>query len=180
MRSDELGPEALLISGTVGAGKTTAAEAVGELLRGQDIAHAVIDLDWLRAGWPSPPADPFNSAVELANLSCVAANYLQVGARRLILAGVLEDPSFRGRYQKAVHVPLKVARLRADLHLIDARLRRRHEGQDASLEWHLTRAAELDRILESSRCEDFLVESSGLDPRRTAIALLGGAGWDVP
>jgi adenylylsulfate kinase-like enzyme len=40
-----------LINGTVGVGKTTVAEAVGDLLAGSGVSHAVLDLDWLRQPW---------------------------------------------------------------------------------------------------------------------------------
>jgi adenylylsulfate kinase len=170
-------PRALLVSGTVGAGKTTAAEAVGEVLRAHGVPHAVIDLDWLRAGWPSPPDDPFNLDLELANLKCVAANHLRAGAQRLVLAGVLEDPAARSGYRDAVGVPLRVARLRADLSLVRARLRRRHHDRPAELNWHLDRCEQLHTILETASAEDFVVDTTDLTPIQVAAALLDGAGW---
>ncbi|GAB2821190.1 DUF397 domain-containing protein [Lentzea nigeriaca] len=45
---------ALLITGPVGVGKTTVAEAVGDVLAAAEVPHAVIDLDWLRCFRPSP------------------------------------------------------------------------------------------------------------------------------
>jgi adenylylsulfate kinase-like enzyme len=48
-------PRALLLTGTVGIGKTTVAVAVGDLLREREVANAVVDLDELRRAWPSPP-----------------------------------------------------------------------------------------------------------------------------
>nr|WP_220093533.1 zeta toxin family protein [Flexivirga caeni] len=47
-------PRTLLITGTVGAGKTTTAYAVGDLLRARELPHAVIDLDELHRLWPAP------------------------------------------------------------------------------------------------------------------------------
>jgi len=51
---------ALLINGTVGAGMTSVAERVGDLLTEAGVPNAVIDLDWLRRSWPSPTGDRFN------------------------------------------------------------------------------------------------------------------------
>lgn len=79
------GPSALFISGTVGAGKTSTAEAVGAWLAEQAVPGAIIDPDRLRRCWPSPPGDRFNSAVEIENLTAVAATSLRAGARRLVL-----------------------------------------------------------------------------------------------
>jgi adenylylsulfate kinase len=64
---------ALLITGTVGVGKTIVAAKVGEALADRHTAHAVIDLDCLRTSWPAPPDDPFNLAMELRNLTSVAS-----------------------------------------------------------------------------------------------------------
>ena len=172
-------PEALLISGTVGAGKTTAADAVGDWLRAHGIPHAVVDLDWLRASWPTAPADPFGLSIELRNLTMVAANYLLDGAHRLVLAGVLEDPAMRDRYRHAVDVSLQVARLRIDLSLVQRRLRNRHAGQQTALDWHLDRSEELHLILESVALEDFVVDVDELSIEQTAAALVRGAGWET-
>ena len=91
-------PAALLLNGTVGSGKTAVADALGDLLADREIPHAVIDLDWLRRAWPSPPGDPFNHAMTLRNLTAVATNFLAAGAERLVLAGVLftNEPGYLG------------------------------------------------------------------------------------
>jgi predicted kinase len=174
---DDGRPRALLISGTVGAGKTTAAEAVGERLRERGVPHAVIDLDQLRRRWPSPPADPFDLSVELANLTAVASTYLAAGAQRLVLAGVLEDRAARERYRRAVGVPLHVARLAVDVPVARERLRRRHAGQDDVLAWHLHRAGELHAALEAAGADDSTVEATGLSREQVADALVTAAGW---
>jgi Ni2+-binding GTPase involved in maturation of urease and hydrogenase len=40
---------AVLVTGTVGSGKTTVVDAIGDVLRRRRVPNAVIDLDWLRA-----------------------------------------------------------------------------------------------------------------------------------
>jgi adenylylsulfate kinase len=127
-RPDASAARALLITGTVGSGKTAVADAVGDLLAQAGIAHAVIDVDWLRRSWPCPPGDPFNGELALRNLRAVARNYLDTGGVRLVLAGVVESRSERGAYQAALGVPLAVCRLRVDLPVVRERLARRHEG----------------------------------------------------
>ncbi|MET8677084.1 hypothetical protein ABZW18_05655 [Streptomyces sp. NPDC004647] len=126
-------PRALLISGTVGVGKTSVADAVGDLLTDREIPHAVIDLDWLRRCWPTPPNDRFNSAMELRNLRCLSHNFLDAGAVRLVMAGVVEDRGGLDRYRQAIGVDLTVCRLRVELPVVHQRLARRHEGEDAAL-----------------------------------------------
>ncbi|MGW1345730.1 hypothetical protein ACWCOV_32090 [Kribbella sp. NPDC002412] len=95
-------PTALLITGTVGAGKTSVAAAVGSILAEARIPHAVIDLDALSQSWPPPPGDPFNLAMELRNLDSLARNYLSAGACRLVVSGVVETTAARARYRAAL------------------------------------------------------------------------------
>ena len=168
---------ALLITGTVGAGKTSVAAMVGDLLGRARVPHAVIDLDDLRRAWPSPPDDPFNVAITVANLRAVAGNYFDAGAARIVLAGVIETQEDRDRHQDALGVPLAVCRLRVDLPLVQARLARRHEG-DGALQWYLDRSTELDTVLEAAALEDFCVRASDLTVALTAAAVIRAVGWD--
>ncbi|WP_425563916.1 hypothetical protein, partial [Nonomuraea longicatena] len=72
------------------------------LLDEKGVPGAVIDVDWLRRSWPSPPDDPFNHAVTLRNLAPVARNFRAGGAERLILAGVIESVAERDDYARAL------------------------------------------------------------------------------
>ena len=137
-------PSALLITGTVGAGRTSVAEVVGDRLAEAEISNAVIDLDWLRRTWPSPPGDPFNVAMTVRNLRSVAGNYLGSGTERLVLAGVVETAAQRERFREALNVPMVVCRLLVELPVIHARLACRHTKEETALRWHLSRAGELD------------------------------------
>lgn len=168
---------ALLLTGTVGSGKTSVAETIGDLLSDAGIAHAVIDVDWLRRSWPRPPDDPFNSGMALRNLRAVARNYLRAGTTRLVLAGVLETCVERDAYQDSVKVPLTVCRLRVGLQTIRQRLIRRHENDDAGLRWHLNRSSDLDRILEEARVEDVVVDATTTSVRETAEAVMAAVRW---
>ena len=170
-------PEALLVTGTVGVGKTSVAEAIGDLLRDAQVPNAVIDVDWLRAAWPAPPGDPFNQAMALRNLAAVGANYLAAGAARLVLAGVVETRADRHAHAAALGVPMTVVRLVADPDVLRARLLRRHDADDEARRWHLARAGELHTILERSATEDHLVDTSRLTAPEAAVEVLGASGW---
>lgn len=169
--------QALLLTGTVGSGKTSVAETIGDLLSAAGVAHAVIDVDWLRRSWPRPPGDPFNSTMALRNLRAVAENYLQAGAARLVLAGVIESRTERSAYQRALQVPVTVCRLRVAQATIRHRLIRRHENDGDGLRWHLSRSGELDRILAQAQVEDVVVEATTTTLRQTAEAVLAAIGW---
>ena len=172
-------PAALLVTGTVGAGKSTTADHVGELLAERGVPHAVVDLDELRRSWPAPPGDPFQQDLELENLRAVAAVYRRRGAARVVLAGVLEDRESRARYADAVGMPLVVCRLRVAVPAVRDRLDARHAGYPSVLAWHRHRAGELHAILEAARVEDHVVDVAGQTPAEVAAAVLRAAGWDA-
>ena len=172
-------PTALLLTGTVGAGKTTTADAVGLHLEAASVSHAIIDLDEIRRMWPRPASDPFGSEIELRNVESLAANYAEAGADRLVLAGVCESWADRRRYQAAVAMPLAMCRLHAPPAVLASRLRDRHLDEPAELAWHLDRAPELDAILDAARVADADVATDSRTPMDVAAEVLRLIGWDI-
>ena len=170
--------DAVFINGTVGAGKTTAAEALSTALETASVPHALIDLDQIRRMWPSPADDPFNSALERANLRDVVSNYRRAGARRFILAGVIEDTGAVGGYLDAVGTErLLIVRLRGDRNVLADRIRFRHAGDDAAMTWHLHRLGELDGILDDAGIDGPVFDSSTTVPTELARLIAAAAGW---
>jgi adenylylsulfate kinase len=167
----------LLLSGTVGVGKTTVAGAVGDLLRGLRVPNAVIDLDGLRAAWPTPDGDPFHGALMLRNLRAVAANHRDAGAQRLVLAGVAETRADRDGIETAVGEPVLLCRLRVEPTVLRARLVDRHQHDPEGLRWHLDRAPKLDRILDAAALEDVAVDATTASVVEVARDVLAAAGW---
>jgi len=163
---------ALLLTGTVGVGKTTTADAVGGRLRARGVPHAVVDLDELRRCWPAPPDDPFHSALGLANLAAVARGYRAAGAEWLVLAGVCESWEERDQHAAALEVPLQVVRLLAPEAVVAPRLRARHAADPEGLAWHLHRRGELDAVLDAAGVADAAVAVDGLAPPAVADAVL--------
>jgi nucleoside-triphosphatase THEP1 len=77
---------ALLLTGTVGVGKTSVAAAVGDLLRDRQVANAVVDLDELRRSWPPASGDRFNTtAVEDLRLDVSTVSVVDAASRVLEL-----------------------------------------------------------------------------------------------
>lgn len=167
----------LLITGTVGSGKTSIASALGDLLAADGIPSAVIDLDWLRRFSPAPADDRFNHAMTLRNLRVVAGNYRDAGAERLVLAGVVESVEERAGYEEALDGTLAVCRLRVELATVHERLRRRHADDPGSLDWHLSRSTELARILGAAQVEDFIVDVGPVSIKDAAGVVRVVAGW---
>lgn len=92
----------LLVTGTVGAGKTTVADEVAVLLGEQRIPYALIDLDWLCQLYPAPPEDRFREELMFRNLSAIWPNYRNEGVDYLVLANVIEETAHLERYEAAV------------------------------------------------------------------------------
>lgn len=170
-------PKALLINGTVGAGKSSVAEGIGSALASAGVCTVVIDVDCLARLAPSPSEDPFNVELTLKNLAAVSANALAAGAVRLVLAGVIESAAHRRRYEAALGVPLTVCRLDVDLAVVRARIERRHADDPRGRRWHLDRSGELDDILRAAAVENFVVDAGDRAVDSIAGDVLAGAGW---
>ncbi len=166
----------LAITGPVGVGKTTVAGAISELLGDAGLAHALVDLDWLRWCYPSPVHDPFHMALGQRNLAAVWGNYRAAGAERLILVDIVESREEVARYEAAVPgAAIVVVRLQAALPTILRRLEGREAG--ASLAWHQQRAAELATQMERDQVEDLLVDTEGKVAAGIARETVVRSGW---
>jgi gluconate kinase len=83
----------LVLSGSVGSGKSTIGRCVARMLRDGDVPHALVDHEWLAYSWPVPPDDRWNERVAAQNLACIWSNFRSAGAERLIFCRVLEARS---------------------------------------------------------------------------------------
>ncbi|HVX09062.1 AAA family ATPase [Humibacter sp.] len=141
--------DAVWINGSVGAGKTTTADRLGEELENRGIPGAVIDVDWLRRAWPSPRDDPFQFELAVANIRAVARQFRARGAQIIVAAGVVETTEQFDRCVGALEAEHSLlVRLVLDPDIALARLRFRHGENTNELEWHERRHPELAEILE--------------------------------
>ena len=93
------GVPVIVITGNMGAGKTTILAEASDLLTGAGIVHAAIDLDTLGMG--HVPEEGW-SDLPYRNLACVWHNYAAAGASRLMVAEALESDRDIDRIQQAV------------------------------------------------------------------------------
>lgn len=165
----------LLITGTVGAGKSTVAAEVSDVLADLQVPNAAVDLDALV--WQWPPTSAWNSDLMFENLAALWPNYRAHGATHLVLAGVLEDCGELARYRAAVpDAQITICRLVAPAATrVERLLGRMPPGP--SREWHLNRTVELEAILGRLACEDFTVENGDRPVREVANDVLVRAGW---
>jgi len=165
----------LLITGPVGAGKSTVAAEAGRLLREANIPHALVDLAWLEQCWPVPADDPWNERLTHRNLACLWANFRQAGAGRLILVRVLEARSLLRQVAEAVPgAEITVVRLRVPLAVLHARIRAREAGDPG---WFLGAATHTANVLEQARVEDYSVDNQDRPVAVVAEEVLRRAGW---
>ena len=165
----------ILLTGTVGAGKTTVLWEISTTLSEMDVAHAAVDCDTLCAVHPA--TSRWNVDLMYEALAALWQIQHRHGARRLVYANVLEDGSEIDRYRAAIPgADLTIVRVVAPQSLREDRLRGRM-APGSSLDWHLHRTAELEEILAAASYEDFVVENGERPIRDVAMEVLTRAGW---
>lgn len=167
----------LLISGSMGAGKTTVMGEIADLLIEAQVSHATLDFDCLWEAHPHPPDDPSGSRLAFRNLASVWPNYRDAGVERLVIARVVERRSELTHYRDAIPgAEIALCRLTAPVDTMHDRLRLREPG--IYLPKFLARSTELDRILGEACVEDFTVDN-GPERLITDVAreVLQRSGW---
>src|SRR5258707_15879634 len=79
----------LLITGSMGSGKTTILSEASDILTARSIPHASIDVDALGTAHLQPTVQ--NNQLMYQNLHSVWENYAHAGLTRLLLARAIED-----------------------------------------------------------------------------------------
>jgi adenylylsulfate kinase len=153
----------LVISGSMGAGKTTVLGEASDLLTAAGIAHAAIDLDTLAMG--HLPED-----LTERNLAGVWRNYAAAGVMRLLLAEA--DPDLQRLRRSVPDADIIVCRLRASIETMQQRVRVREPGLKQAE--FVQRVVDLERTLQPGH---FSVDNDGRDVTDVARELLARAGW---
>jgi hypothetical protein len=164
----------LIITGTMGAGKTAVLGEASDLLALRRIAHAAIDLDAI--GLAHLPSAANSDDVMYRNLQCVWKNYASLGARRLLLARAMENRAELELCRGVI--PAKhtvVCRLNAGIEAMQHRVKMRESG--VSQQGYVARVAKLKAILDRARLEDFTVTNENRSLTEVALEVLARAGW---
>ena len=164
----------LIITGSMGAGKTAVLAEASDILRLRRIDHAAIDLDAL--GLAHLPSAASNDDVMYRNLQSVCKNYSSLGVRRFLVARAMEDPIELELCRGVVSATNTiVCRLTASIETMQQRVKMREAG--VSQREYVARVAELKVILDGARLEDFTVASEDRSLTEIAHEMLFKAGW---
>jgi adenylylsulfate kinase len=166
---------AILLTGTMGSGKTVVAIAIGELL---ELPYALVDLDWL--GWVEPARASLltQRSVLAENLRLIWPTFREAGVERLVLARYVEDRAQLDEFRAALPgVELFVVRLVAPQDVIERRLRTRDSG--AQLAEHLAETANFAARGEANALEDAVVENGDRPLADVAADVLAASGWSA-
>lgn len=164
--------DVLFLHGSPGAGKTTLARAVSEILRQADLAHGVIDLDEISLVYPYR-----GHSFARENLKAIWPRYAAIPGMRLMLSGVIEDERELVLLREALPgANLAVCELTAPEAVLKARVTAREPNefwQEGLRRWVDVYHArdDLDRI------RDFLVSTDERSEQDAAREIIDKVGW---
>jgi energy-coupling factor transporter ATP-binding protein EcfA2 len=166
-------PRGILLTGSVGSGKTRLLHELGELLEEREEPYALVDLDWL--AWCRPTTGFAVRDILVRNLEAAWKTFAAAGIERLVLARHVELPGDVAALRGALPgVELTVVEVRSPLGVVEARLRARDTGRE--LAEHLAEARRCTAA-GASPVADATVENGDRPIRDVAREALAAAGW---
>jgi hypothetical protein len=163
----------IVITGSMGSGKTSVMAEASDLLAAAGVNHAAIDLDALGIGHIPEGAWP---DLAYQNLASIWDNYARAGATSLLIAEAVESADELDRIEAAIPgAEIVVCRLKASVETMQRRVKSREPGllQDV----FVTRVRELESILDRAEVEDFSLWNDTASITEVARELLERAGW---
>jgi hypothetical protein len=170
----------LIISGSMGSGKSTVLAEASDILTSRGIAHASIDLDALGCVHSVAPSSaqnlPPDSSMMYRNLKSVWENCAAAGVKSLLIARAVETKEELGHISAAIPgAKIVVCRLKAPLLTMQQRVRLREVGM--LRQQFIRRVAELETRLNESGIEDFAIDNFGSPVTEVARQILERAKW---
>ncbi len=164
----------LVITGSMGSGKTAVMAEASDILALRGIPHAAIDLDML--GFAHLPIGARNDDVMYRNLQAVAQNYAALGVDRFLLARAIENHAELERCVTAVAAKeVVVCRLTVAVETMQQRVGSRELGIGRAK--YVGRVMTLNDVLDRARVEEFAVANEGRPLTEVANDLLERARW---
>ncbi|SBN64555.1 AAA domain-containing protein [Curtobacterium sp. 9128] len=169
--------EVLFIGGRSGVGKSTAAEALHDLLTDADVRHAVIEGDVLDLAHPAPHVEHPEARLTERNLAAMWANYRALGHHRLVYTNTVSVLEADRLAAAMGDDPVVVAvLLRAGDETTASRLQRRSGGELPVAQLaHSTRTA--GRLDTASADRFTRIDTDAMAPADVARRLASLTGW---
>ena len=170
----------VVVTGTIGAGKSTVAAAMSEILHEQGTRHGLIEVDWLGEVYPAPdPSNPYSTDLAMKVLSSVWPHYLGAGITRAIVTMTLENrEELRDLLAAMESPPATVVRLLASQTTREERIKAREFGNLRDL--FLEKTADIEYQMDCFGIGDFSVENESRLPHASATEILQRLGWITP
>ena len=164
----------LIITGSMGSGKTAVLGEASDILALHGILHAAIDLDML--GMAHLPVAAASDGVMYRNLKTIWHNYAHNGADRLLLARAVEDHAEFERCLTAVAAKeVVVCRLAASIETMQQRVGLRELG--ACRGKYIERVVTLNDALNRAGLENFAISNEDHPLTEVATEVLERARW---
>lgn len=163
----------LILTGTMGSGKSAVLGEASDILAEHGIVHAAIDVDALGLAHLSFGA---SDAVMWDNLRSLCTNYSELGVQNVLLARALETASELRMCQEIVSAKnTMVCRLTASMAVMQRRVELREPGISGGA--YVARVAILNSLLENAHLENFIVKNEDRSLTEVAMEVLEKAGW---
>jgi adenylylsulfate kinase-like enzyme len=146
----------LWLCGPPGVGKTTVGWEIYSQLTRAGIETGYVDIDQLGICYPEPASDPGRHRMKAHNLGAVVASFQAVGARCVVVSGVV-DAAYGVHVDQIPQAVLAVCRLRAG----QDELRQRLVGRRAQVE-HMQDVLREADDMDASTIAEVCIDTSGL------------------
>ncbi|MPZ70283.1 MAG: AAA family ATPase [Actinobacteria bacterium] len=169
----------VLVTGTIGAGKSELVEAISDVLDERGLHHAFIELDGLGQLYPPPDPrnDPFNMDLQIRNFASVLPHLIEAGARYLVLGATIERPEQLERLRAATGATdLTVVLVKASPETVRDRIIERETGSRL-VESFLKRTEKLARKIEKFGMHDLAVLNEGRPIEEVAAEVVAYLRW---
>jgi dephospho-CoA kinase len=146
----------LVITGTVGAGKTVVGAEISRQLQASGVPHHWQDLDALTYTFPRPARDPRGLETMRSNLTFIWHGAIDRGAEVAVLAGRLENAEEIDLIRRAIPgAAITTVQIVAPKDQLATRLTNREVGIDH--DWSLRESIELDQRIFAADFTDALI-----------------------
>jgi ABC-type multidrug transport system ATPase subunit len=163
--------ELLILHGPPGSGKTSISQTMSKLLRQHDIAHAVIDLDYLAKIHPRK-----HIGIMYKNLDSIWPNYQAIGDMKIIIPTYLQKGEFEIVTTAAPAYKTQVCEVLAPVEILEERIKER-EKTDFQVKLHLDYLYQYPSNGPDKNQIDFQVTNHNQSKEQTAMEILQKASW---